>query len=299
MSERDNWNRSEMIRVMESLAPERGSREVMPGLRFARATSPSDKVCGVYKPSLCVVARGRKEILVGDQTYEYNSENYLVATVEMPMTGRVIEASRAKPYLSLRFEIEPALVGSTMLEASLSPTKAAPKAVYVSRLGSDLLDALVRLICLAERPESASVLMPLTKREIVYRLLTDEQGARLLHLPSAGAHSHRIAQAVERLRKGDHQSLRIDTLADELGMSPSGFHHHFKAVMDMSPLQFQKLIRLQEARQLMVGENLDAATAGYRVGYEDPAHFSRDYKRQFGAPPMRDIAKLRESAPID
>lgn len=288
-----------MLRVMDALAPVAGSREVLPGLRFARATSPSDKVCGVYKPSLCVVARGRKEILLGDKTYEYDSANYLMATVEMPITGRVVEASPAKPYLSLRFEIDPALVGSIMLDAKMTPAKRAPKAVYVSRLGSELLDALVRLIRLAETPGDAQVLVPLAKRETVYRLLTDEQGERLLHLPSKGVHGHRIAQAVERLRKSFHETVRIDDLAGELGMSPSGFHHHFKAVMDMSPLQFQKLIRLQEARQLMLGENLDAASAGYRVGYEDPAHFSRDYKRQFGAPPMRDVSRLRGTIAID
>ena len=165
--------------------------------------------------------------------------------------------------------------------------------IDVSRLDADLVDATVRLV---ERPAEFRALAPLVVREIVYRLLSGGQGGRMRHLATDGGHAHRMVRAVDKLRKNFDKPLRIEAVAKELGMSASGFHAHFKAVTAMSPLQFQKSLRLQEARRLMLGGNLDAAEAGYRVGYEDPAYFSRDYKRHFGEPPMRDVERLRELA---
>jgi AraC-like DNA-binding protein len=170
------------------------------------------------------------------------------------------------------------------------------KAIDVSPLDAGLLDAVVRLVRLLDSPTEARFLAPLVTREIVYRLLTGEQGGRLRHTAVLDGHSHLIARALERLRKDFDRPLRIEDIARELGMSVSGFHHHFKAVTAMSPLQFQKQQRLQEARRLMLGEDLDAASAGYRVGYGDASHFTREYKRLFGAPPMRDVERLRETA---
>ena len=170
------------------------------------------------------------------------------------------------------------------------------RAMDVSPLDANLLDAAVRLVRLLDSPAEVRVLRPLITREIVYRLLMGEQGNRLRHLALLGGQTDRIAEAVERLRRDFHQPLRIDRLARELGMSVSGFHHQFKAVTAMSPLQFQKQLRLQEARRLMLGENLDAASAGYRVGYDDASQFSREYKRLFGQPPMRDVERLRAAA---
>lgn len=169
------------------------------------------------------------------------------------------------------------------------------RAIDVSPLDASLLDAVVRLVRLLDSPAEARVLRPLITREIVYRLLMGEQGNRLRHLALLGGHTDRIAEAVERLRKDFDQPLRIDRLARELGMSVSGFHHHFKAVTAMSPLQFQKQLRLQEARRIMLGENLDAASAGSRVGYDDASQFSREYKRLFGHPPVRDVERLRQT----
>jgi AraC-like DNA-binding protein len=170
------------------------------------------------------------------------------------------------------------------------------RAIDVSPLDAGLLDAVVRLVRLLDSPTEARFLSPLVTREIVYRLLRGEQGDRLRHTAVLGGHSHRIARALERLRNEFDQPLRIEEIARELGMSVSGFHHHFRAVTAMSPLQFQKQIRLQEARRLMLGEDLDAASAGYRVGYGDASHFTREYKRRFGAPPARDVERLREAA---
>jgi AraC-like DNA-binding protein len=163
-------------------------------------------------------------------------------------------------------------------------------------LDARLLDAVVRLVRLLDTPAETPFLAPLITREIVYRLLRSEQSGRLRHIAVQGGHTRRIARAIERLRTEFDQLLRIDDIAQELGMSVSSFHHHFKAVTAMSPLQFQKQIRLQEARQLMLGEGLDAASAGYRVGYNDASHFNREYKRLFGLPPLRDVKRLQEAA---
>jgi AraC-like DNA-binding protein len=201
--------------------------------------------------------------------------------------------------LSLLLELDPALVGSVMVEASHPAPRghAAVKAIDVSPLDAGLLDAVVRLVGLLDSStEAARFLRPLVTRETVYRLLMGAQGGRLRHIAALGGHSHRIVRALERLRKEFDRPLRIEDIARELGMSVSGFHHHFKAVTAMSPLQFQKQMRLQEARRLMLGEHLDAASAGHRVGYGDASHFTREYKRLFGAPPMRDVERLREAA---
>ncbi len=293
---RESMIREEFIDLLTRYATFEGSHEVIPGLRLARATSPTESVTGVFKPSLCIVAQGAKEIHLWETTYRYDPSRYLVASLEMPITGKVVEASSSNPYLSIRLDLDPTVVGSVMLESGLtSPIgHTDAKAVFVSQLDQSLLDVVVRMLRLLDDPTEQRVLLPLIKREIAFRLLMGEQGARLRHLPTLGAHSHRIAQAVEKLRREFDRAISIEHLAHEFGMSSSSFHHHFKSVMDMSPLQFQKLIRLQEARQLMLGENLDASSAGYRVGYDDPSHFSRDYKRHFGEAPGRDVSRLRE-----
>jgi AraC-like DNA-binding protein len=209
-----------------------------------------------------------------------------------------MEASKECPYLSLRLDLAPALVGSVIVETDQTspPNRAHARAINVSRLDVDLLDAVVRLVRLVGSPAEARVLMPLITREIIYRLLMGNQGSQLRHLAVIQGYSRHIAQAIQRLHQAFDQPLRIEQLAGELGMSVSGFHHQFKAVTAMSPLQYQKRLRLQEARRLMLGENLDAASAAYRVGYRDASHFSREYKGLFGAPPMRDVQKLREAS---
>jgi AraC-like DNA-binding protein len=195
-------------------------------------------------------------------------------------------------------KLDPTLVGSVMVEAGHVPSRsrAGVRAINVSPLDARLLDPVVRLVRLLDTPAQAPFLLPLIAREIVYRLLMGEQGDRLRHIALQGSHTHRIARAIERLRNEFDQPLRIEDIAQELGMSISSFHHHFRAVTAMSPLQFQKQIRLQQARQLMLGEGLDASSAGYRVGYNDASHFNREYKRLFGRPPLRDMERLRQAA---
>ena len=298
---RDEANRTELTERLALIVPQDGFVEPLPGIRLTRASRPTERVFGVAKPSFCVIAQGVKEVYLSGTAYRYDPERYLLATVELPVTGRIAEATAARPYLALRIELEPSSVGAAIAEATVDlPTRPHDaKALVVSALDADLRDAATRLLRGLDRPDEIRTLVPLVRREIVFRLLAGEQGGRLRHLPAPGGHSQRIAQALERLRSEFDRPLSIESLAHELGMSVSGFHHHFKAITDMSPLQFQKSLRLQEARRLMLGEELDAASAGYRVGYDDASHFSRDYKRLFGDSPLRDVARLRAMVAAD
>jgi AraC-like DNA-binding protein len=291
-------NREELVDRIARAIPRDGAAEPIQGLVFRRESAPVGPLHGVSMPAFCVIAQGSKEVLLGEERFRYDPYHYLLATLDLPTVSQVVEASPEQPYLSVRLTLDPALVGSVMLEAGrLSPRPASnSQAMNVSPLTPELLDATVRVVRLMDSPDEARILAPLAVREIVFRLLVGEQGERLRHMAILGGHGHRIARAVERLREGFDQPLRIDDLARELGMSASGFHAHFKAVTAMSPLQFQKQIRLQEARRLMLSQDLDAASAGFRVGYDDASQFSREYRRLFGEPPMRDVARLREAA---
>nr|WP_244422399.1 AraC family transcriptional regulator [Ktedonobacter racemifer] len=239
------------------------------GLHLACASKPSGLLYGVSTPSVCVIAQGSKEVLLGETRYRYDPWHYLLTTIELPSISQVLEASKAQPYLSLCLELPPTIVSSVLLEAGYtSPRKQADaRAIDVSLLDGNVLDAAVRLVRLLDAPAEAPVLLPLITREIVYRLLMGEQGGRLRHLTMMGGYTSNIARAVTRIRQDFDQPLHIEDLARGLGMSVSGLHHHFKAVTAMSPLQFQKQLRLQEARRLMLGEDLDAQGAAYRVGY--------------------------------
>jgi AraC-like DNA-binding protein len=291
-------NSAELAERIAQTIRQDGTIAPLPGLHFNRASSPSGCLHSISIPAFCVIAQGSKEVLLGSDRYQYDPMHYLLATVELPIVSQILEASQAHPYLSLRIDLNPTLIGSVMVEAgSPSPQQGAHvKAIDVSPLNAPLLDAVVRLVRLLDNPIEAPVLLPLLTREIIYRLLMGTQGSRLCQIAVLSGYTHHIARAVNRLRKDFAQPLRIESIARDLGMSVSGFHHHFKSVTAMSPLQFQKQLRLQEARRLMLGENLDATSAAYRVGYDDSSHFNREYKRLFGAPPMRDVERLREAA---
>ncbi|HEY9422347.1 MAG TPA: AraC family transcriptional regulator N-terminal domain-containing protein, partial [Thermoanaerobaculia bacterium] len=207
--------------------------EPLQGLLLVRFSNPTEPLHGVSRPSFCVIAQGSKQVLLGDSLYRYDPAHYLLATVELPVVGQVVEASAERPYLSLRLDLDPALVASVMVEAGhlSSRSQGDVRALDVSPLDADLLDATVRLVRLLDTPPAeARVLRPLITREIVYRLLIGEQGNRLRHVALLGGQTDRIAEAVGRLRREFTQPLRIDSLARDLGMSVSGFHHHFKAV---------------------------------------------------------------------
>lgn len=275
-----------------------GGVEIQPGLHFHRGSCTTERFHGVSEPALCVIAQGSKEVMVGEERLRYDPAHYLITTVDLPMTAQVVDASPEKPYLGFRLVLDPAVVTQVMLELDEGGRRGegSVKSIDVSPLDMELLDATLRLARLAEQPNDYRALAPLVIREIIYRLLTGAQGSRMRHLATIGGQAHRMARAVRKLTESFDQPFRAEVMARELGMSVSGFHAHFKAVTAMSPLQFQKQLRLQEARRLMLNEGLDASEAGYRVGYRDPSFFSREYKRQFGDAPTRDVGRLRELA---
>ncbi len=293
---RSDMERRELAEAIRGALPRDGRIEVQPGLTLFRVSAPTEPVYGVSESSFCVIAQGAKHVMLGEDRFRYDPNHYLISTVGLPTISQIDVASPAEPYLGLRLVLDPAVVTSTMVESGLvvRQNDSSVKAIAVSTLTSDLLNACVRLVRLVRSPEQYRVLGPLVIREIVYRLLTGEQGHRLRHVATVGGQAHRMVRAVNKLREEFAKPLRVEDVARELGMSVSGFHAHFKAVTAMSPLQFQKQLRLQEARRLMLTESLDAAEAGFQVGYDDASHFNREYKRHFGDPPVRDIQGLRE-----
>lgn len=286
----------EIVERIDRALPSDGSLEFFPGLILTRISEPTETLKQVFPPAFCVIAQGTKQAQLGEQIFRYDTEHYMIHTLEVPLIFRIDEASPENPYLGFRLVLDPAMVASLIVESGIEIKKrdASARAVDVDAVDAELLDAVARLIRLVERPSEQKILAPLIKREIVFRLLAAGQGPRLSHMLSSGD-TQRISKAIGLMRERFDEHLSVDDIARELGMSSSVFHHHFKSVTAMSPLQFQKHIRLQEARRLMLNEDLDAASAGFRVGYEDPSYFSRDYKKQFGAPPHRDIARLRST----
>jgi AraC-like DNA-binding protein len=288
-------NREELAERIARAVRDDGSVDVFPGLRLSRLSAPREPLHSVYEPVFCVIAQGSKEVFLGDERYVYDPAHYLLVTAELPLVSRVREASPARPYLGLRLDLDASLVGSVLLEAGhvTAQRQSAVRAVNASPLDAGLLEAALRLVRLVDQPAEAPFLAPLITREIVYRLWRGAQGDRMRNVAALSGQAAPIALAIERLHRDYAQPLRIDHVAHDLGMSVSGLHHRFKAVTAMSPLQFQKRLRLQEARRLLLVEGLDAAHTAYRVGYNDASQFNREYKRLFGLPPLRDVERLR------
>jgi AraC-like DNA-binding protein len=267
------------------------------GLDLHRRSAPQPRTHGVHNPCIAVIAQGAKRIYLGEEVYHYDRANYLVGSVGLPVSGQVVQASAEKPYLSFKLDVDPREVAALLLETplSMSDETAPARGLYISRVGLDLVDAFVRMLRLIDTPEDIAALEGGIRREILYRVLKSEQGHKLRQIATASGQSRRVARAVEWLMKNFTQHLRVEELAAQANMSTSSFHEHFRAMTAMSPLQFQKQLRLQEARELLMSEDLDAATAGHRVGYESPSQFSREYSRLFGVPPATDMKRLRSS----
>jgi len=265
----------------------------IPSLKLIRRSHPSETIHSVYTPSLCIIAQGSKIASLADETYQYDSSAYLVASVHLPISGQIVDASPEKPYLcaQLNFSTEDILdiASETRPEQEQSLTSEARRALWVKPFNQSLMDAMLRLVQLLDRPEDIHVLAPLIVREIIYRILRDDQNGVIEQFAMIGSHAHGIAKAVHLIRRDYARPLRIESLAKEVNMSASTLHKHFKSVTAMSPLQYQKAIRLQEARRLLLSEQLDAADAAFKVGYESPSQFSREYSRMFGLPPISDL----------
>lgn len=266
-------------------------------LHLSRYEQSTRSMPTLAQPALCILAQGRKEICLGDETYVYDPLHYMVVSVAMPISGALLEASPQNPSLGIRLDIDPAEINSLIAEAGPMgvPSQPSSRGVFIERLDTQMLDALLRLIRLLDTPKDIAVLAPLIRREILYRLLRGQQGARLYEIAMANTQTHRVCQAIQWLNDHFQRPLRIDDLAREVNLSASTLHHRFKAVTSMSPLQYQKQLRLQEARRLMLNDGLEASVAGYRVGYESPSQFSREYSRLYGAPPLRNMARLRSA----
>ncbi|WP_370467322.1 AraC family transcriptional regulator N-terminal domain-containing protein [Caballeronia sp. BR00000012568055] len=276
-----------------------GSIEMpVPGLFLHRIMNPGGPKHGIQTPALALIAQGSKRLMVGDEVYNYDPMHYLVSSVDLPVCGQVSVASESEPYLGLRLDLDVDEITSLIQDQNLPPTTHADasRGLYVNRLGNSMLDAVLRLLHLCDSPEDVPILAPLVKREILYRLLMNGSGARLRQIALQDSQTHRIAKAIQMLRENFDQPLRVEDIARDVHMSVSSLHHHFKAVTAMSPLQYQKQLRLQEARRLMLLEIADAATAAHRVGYESASQFSREYSRLFGAPPLRDTRRWRDAA---
>ncbi|WP_082568428.1 AraC family transcriptional regulator [Rhizobacter sp. Root1221] len=269
----------------------------IPRLTLARVSRSEHPVHTICEPAFCVLAQGSKRVLLGDEVYLYDSSHYLVVGQNLPVAGQVVDATREAPYLGLRLDFDVKDIATLALDLKLGgglPRSTAQRGMFTGELSASLLDPLLRLTKLLASPEDIPTLAPLITREILYRLLKSPDGWRLVQMSMVDSHNQRIAQAISVLSQRFQESLRVDDLAAEVHMSVSSLHHHFKAITAMSPLQFQKQLRLLEARRAMICEHLDAATAGHRVGYESQSQFNREYSRLFGAPPARDIKRLRE-----
>ncbi|MCE1225240.1 MAG: AraC family transcriptional regulator [Geobacteraceae bacterium] len=268
------------------------------GLALFRRTEPTEPITGVYEPSVCLVAQGAKRVMLGDDTFVYDAHHYLITSVHLPTVVQIIEASPEKPYLGLRLMLDLREISQLMVDSNLPQPRVqqSSRGMATGEITLPLLTAFQRLIDLLESQQDIPILAPIIQREITYRLLVGDQGERLRQIASAGSQSHQIARVIDWLKNNFTQPLSIDELAAQASMSSSTFHHHFRSMTALSPLQYQKQLRLQEARRLMLAERLDAANAAFQVGYESPSQFSREYNRMFGAPPLRDITNLRQRA---
>jgi AraC-like DNA-binding protein len=268
-----------------------------PRLFLVRLSRPTQPQSVWQQPAFCIVAQGRKKVTIGSKAYLYDAGRCVVITVDMPVTGQVVQATPERPYLCFRLDLDVSLLSTMLLEcAPAVDPREAVSGITISGTTPEISDAAARLLRLLATPRDMPALAPLAEREILYRLLSGEQGRTIRQIASADGNARRVARAIEWLKRNYREECRIEELAAVAAMSRSALHAHFKTVTTMSPLQYQKQLRLQEARRLMLGEAMDAARAAYDVGYESPSQFSREYRRLFGQPPARDIARLKRSS---
>ncbi|SHH92156.1 AraC family transcriptional regulator [Pollutimonas bauzanensis] len=287
---------TELRVLIEQYCSDGGVAAVLPRVSLLRSDASTLPIQAVYEPMLCIVAQGRKRVFLGNGSFEYDAAKYLIVSIDLPVTGSICEASADHPYLAFSLKLDLAALAALVLDMSEPANDARPPAgLAVSALTADLLDPVVRLLRLLRQPREIAILAPLIEREILYRLLLGEQGAMLRQIALANSHLARISGAIDWIKRNYAQPFRIESVARIANMSASSFHRHFKAVTAMSPQQYQKRIRLQEARRLLLTQQADIASIGFTVGYESPSQFSREYSRLFGAPPGRDAGRLRGS----
>jgi AraC-like DNA-binding protein len=270
----------------------------IPKLSFFRREKLTGPNACLIEPSIVFVAQGAKQLLIAEQAYTYDTERFLIASLDLPGSSQVLQASPETPCLGLALRLDLRVIAELAGHVRLprSRDRRTDGSAAIGTVTPELLEPFSRLLALLDQPDEIAVLAPLIEREIHYRLLKSDVGARLLQIASVGSHSHRIGRAIDWMKVNYARQFSIDELAAHVQMSASTLHHHFRQLTAMSPLQYQKWMRLNEARRMMLNEDLDAASAAFHVGYESPSQFSREYSRLFGAPPKRDIGSLRERA---
>ncbi|TCC26179.1 AraC family transcriptional regulator [Kribbella sindirgiensis] len=272
-----------------------GREGAVDGLLLSVVTAPTPPTSSLASPTFALVAQGRKRLALGEHVFEYGAGDYLVVSVDLPVTGHFVEASPAVPCLGVGLELRPDVIAELLLDAAEKPG-APVRGLSVSRASTELVDAVIRLLRLVDEPEDAPVLAPLVQREILWRLLRSPQGAAVRDIGLADSSLSHVARVIRWMRDHYTEPFRVEELAAMAGMSTSAFHRHFRTVTELTPIQYQKKIRLQEARLRVVGLGEDVTSAGYAVGYDSPSQFSREYRREFGTPPSRDRAGSGKSA---
>jgi AraC-like DNA-binding protein len=297
MSERIYNHKHELAKLIKRYTGQDGVHTTtVPSLFFIRESNVTEPLYGVYKPSFCMVVQGEKEVLLAQERLRYGPDDYLVASVDLPVTGQVIKSSNEAPYLALKLEFTTSQILEVLSHSDIEvePKKTAKRAMSVSKIEPSLTDAVFRLASLLNNQKDISVLAPLYTKEILYRVLQGPHGGTLQQMALEGSHASRIRDVIGHITNNYDLSFRIEELAEIANMSVASLHRHFKEITAMSPIQYQKQLRLQEARRLLLSESTDASDVAFRVGYESPSQFSREYSRMFGFPPREDINRLRE-----
>lgn len=286
-------------RIRDQCATEGRHAPPLPRVTLLRSDTPTQPTRVLYDPVVCFIAQGAKQVTLENQTFNYDAGHYLVCSVALPVIGAISEASPAAPYLAISIALNPDLLSSVLLDMH-GPTGPADRAgMAVSPIDAQLLDPITRLLRLLDRPRDIPMLAPLIERELLYLLLSGPQGPLLRQITLRDSRLAQVDRAIAWIRANYDQPLRIDHLAEVAGMSPSSLHRHFRAVTALSPLRYHKRVRLIEARRRLMTESKGAATTGFSVGYDSPSQFTRDYARLFGAPPARDLARLRATPSQD
>jgi AraC-like DNA-binding protein len=292
----------ELCRLIERYAESgelTSTRTAIPILKITRCRITTEPIGHVYEPLLAVVGQGEKRTVLGDHTFNYGAGQYLAVSVDLPITSHIVSASNEKPFLAVGLTLTPSRIAALLLEAAVNDGLPPDLAgMGVSTLSPELLDAIVRLVELLNEPRDIPVLLPGIEREILWRLLNGEKGALVRQIGLADSRLSQISHAIRWIRSHYAHVMRIEDLAERASMSLSTFHRHFRAVTAMTPIQYQKQVRLQEARAKLLTASYDVASVGFSVGYDSPSQFSREYCRLFGAPPGRDAARLKTMAPL-
>ncbi|WP_094605789.1 HTH-type transcriptional activator RhaS [Sporomusa silvacetica DSM 10669] len=296
MSDQLHKQHSELAKLIERYSGRDGVHATsIPSLFFMRQSTAAGPAYGVFKPSLCIVVQGVKDVWLAHERFRYSPTDYLVASVDLPVIGKVVESSPTIPYLAIKLEFTPKQIIEVLNDFGnrVKPKENAKRAMFVSQIELSMLDAVLRLARLADNPKDIPVLAPLFVKEILYRVLQGPYGTTLEQIAIEGSSTYRIKDVIEKIMNNYSRSFRIEELAKIANMSVPSLHRHFKEVTAMSPIQFQKQLRLQEARRLLLAESTDAADVAFQVGYESPSQFSREYSRMFGLPPIEDIKRTR------